>query len=155
MLTLGIVLLIIFGIVLILLEFFVIPGVTIAGFGGVILIGGGIFLSYQVFGNEAGSYFLGGSLLAVILIIIYALRANTWTRLGLKNAIHDNVKTFNPEEIQVGQSGITMTRLNPMGKVKIGDLTVEARSIDGFIDEQKEVEIVEIEKNKIIIKQKI
>jgi membrane-bound ClpP family serine protease len=57
MLTLGIVLLIVFGIVLILLEFFVIPGVTIAGIGGVLLVGGGVMLSYQAFGSEAGNYF--------------------------------------------------------------------------------------------------
>lgn len=155
MLTLGIVLLIIFGIILILLEFFVIPGVTVAGIGGVLLIGGGIVLSYQAFGTEAGNYFLAASILAVIVIIVYALRANTWTRLGLKNAINDNVTTFNPDEIKVGQEGVTITRLNPMGKVKIGKLIVEARSIDGFIDQNKEIEVVEIEKNKIIIKQKI
>lgn len=154
MLTLGIVLLIVFGIILILLEFFVIPGVTIAGIGGVLLIGVGIVLSYQVYGTLVGSYFLAGSLLAIVVIVYYALQAKTWSRLSLKNAISDNVNTFNSDDIKVGQEGKSVTRLNPMGKVKIGDLIIEARSIDGFIDQNKEIEVVEIEKNKIIIKQK-
>jgi membrane-bound ClpP family serine protease len=64
------------------------------------------------------------------------------------------VKSFDESDISIGEEGITITRLNPMGKVKIGDKVYEAHSIDGFVDPHEKIEVTQIEKNKLIIKQK-
>ena len=47
--VLAIILLIFFGIVLLLLEFLVIPGTTIAGIGGILLMAGGVYMSYNIY----------------------------------------------------------------------------------------------------------
>ena len=52
-----IVLLLLLGIVLLLLEFLVVPGVTIAGIGGVIMMGGGIYLAYTTIWQYCGTYY--------------------------------------------------------------------------------------------------
>jgi membrane-bound ClpP family serine protease len=56
------------------------------------------------------------------------------------------------QKIKVGDVGITQSRLNPMGKVFINDLTVEAKSIDGqMIDEDTEVIVNKIDWANIIV----
>lgn len=154
MLTLAIILLIVFGIVLLLLEFFVIPGVTIAGIGGVILISSGVFMSYSVFGSTTGHFFLAGSLLASIITLIYVLRSNTWKRLGLKNIIDGKTQSDLTQLFHEGDEGISLTRLAPMGKVLINEHTVEAKSMSGFIDQQKPVTVAQVLPNMLIIKLK-
>ena len=48
--------------------------------------------------------------------------------------------------LNVGDTGITLSRLNPTGKVLVNDLTVEGKSLNGeFIDEEEEVEVVRID----------
>ena len=46
--------------------------------------------------------------------------------------------------LSVGDKGITVSRLAPIGKVRFGTEVVEAKSEDGFIDQAVEVEIVEV-----------
>ena len=58
-----IVLLIVLGIGLLLLEFLVIPGVTVAALGGVLMIGGGIYLSYDHYGSSIGHMTVLGTLI--------------------------------------------------------------------------------------------
>ena len=61
-------------------------------------------------------------------------------RISLTTNIDAKVDTSDLKKINVGEVGITQSRLNPMGKVFINDLTVEAKSIDGqMIDEETEV----------------
>ena len=55
--------LIVLGIVLFLIEFLIIPGITIAGIGGMILTAAGIYLAYSNFGPQTGFYFLLGTLI--------------------------------------------------------------------------------------------
>ena len=72
-----------------------------------------------------------------------SLRANTWQRLSLKSTI-DATSTPTPEQndIRIGQRGETLTRLAPMGKVQVGDVTVEAKSVDAYIDPRQVVEVI-------------
>lgn len=154
MLTLAIIFLIVFGLLLILLEFFVIPGVTIAGIGGFLLIGLGVFLSYDFFGTTIGNYFLLGSLLAGIATLVFVLRTDTWKRLGLKSTISSQVMDNLQDDFQVGEEGESVTRLAPMGKVKIREKTVEAKSISGFVDQHQAIEVVQVLPNMLIIKLK-
>lgn len=154
MLTLAIVFLIVFGLLLILLEFFVIPGVTIAGIGGFLLIALGVYLSYDFFGPTIGNFFLAGSLLAGVAMLVIVLRTNTWKRLGLKSMISSQVNENIQADFQVGDEGESLTRLAPIGKVKINDKVVEAKSISGFVDQHQPVTIVQVLPNMVIIKLK-
>ena len=51
----------------------------------------------------------------------------------------------------MGQVGITLTRLAPMGKVRIGEVTVEAKAVDDFIDPKQPVEVIGFDNTVVIV----
>lgn len=83
----------------------------------------------------------------------YALRAQTWKKLSLHSSIDSTVEGVD-ESVKVGDCGICLGRLSPMGKVKIGEVVVEALSQSGYIDSRAEVEVVKVYKDKVIVKLK-
>ncbi len=151
--TTAVILLIVIGVVLLLLEFLVIPGTTIAAIGGILFIGAGIYLSYESFGTTTGNYVLIGSIAFLFLSIVWALRSGTWKHFMLKENIDGKVsQTESEDEIKVGDEGVCISRLNPMGRVRINGKSYEARSFDAYVNEKSPVKVVKVESNKLIVK---
>jgi membrane-bound ClpP family serine protease len=144
-------LLILTGLLLLVLEFFVFPGMTISGIGGIIMIGSGIYMAYG-YSPEIGHWFLALTLIAAFFILFLALRGKTWKRLMLNTEISGDVQTVDEETILPGDKGITITRLNPIGKARVNDLDVEARCPGRFVDPGTEIEVVKAFKTYIIVK---
>ena len=147
-----IILLILTGILLLVLEFFVFPGVTIAALGGVLMIGGGVYMAYNTYDATTGHLVLFATIVAILIVLVMALRGDTWNRLMLNTEIRDNVQTVADDSIQPGDNGITITRLNPIGKALINDQEVEARCPGQFVDPQTEIEVVKAFKTYVIVK---
>ncbi|MBN2742581.1 NfeD-like partner-binding protein [Breznakibacter xylanolyticus] len=152
MTTLVIVLLILTGLILLLLEFFVIPGVTVVGVAGALLIAAGIFFTYRNFGPGGGHIALIITLLAGLVMVLLALRSKTWDRLALKSEIDSNITTVDESCVKEGDDGITISRLNPIGKAQIGNQIIEAHCPGHFIDEKTPVQVVKVHKTYIIVK---
>lgn len=158
--AMAITLLIILGIGLLLVEFLLVPGITVAGIGGLAMMAGGVYLGYTNYGMEVGTYILIGNLIAVVIAIAYALRGNTWRKFMLNSEITSHAFDKSEEEdteenrIYPGDIGITVSRLNPMGKVFIKDAYVEGKASNIYIDPQTEVEVVKVFPNQIIVKPK-
>lgn len=149
----AVILLIALGILLVLLEILVIPGTTVAGVGGILFLGGGIYLSYIKFGTVTGHYILLGVILFIILSIYLSLKSKTWKKLMLNSKIDGKTNIINEENVKQGDVGFTITRLAPMGRVLINGENVEAKS-EHFIDQNVEIEVEKILDNKIIVKLK-
>lgn len=147
-----IILLILTGILLLILEVFVFPGITIAGIGGFILAASGVYMAYAQFGQTTGNIVLVSTIVTATVVIILALRSKTWDKLMLKTQLTESVEPINEEQIQPGDQGITITRLNPMGKVRINDIDMEARCPDSFVDPQVPIEVVKVFKTYVIVK---
>lgn len=147
-----IIFLIVIGIILILLEFLVIPGTTIAAIAGFILAGSGVYLSYSTYGTNAGHLVLGITVVSTVLAVVFSLRSKTWKKAMLDTEITGVANTYQMDKIAVGDTGKTMSRLAPMGKVMINDIIYEAKSFSQFVDPQTEIEILKIENNIIIVK---
>ncbi len=151
----AIVLLVLLGIILVLMEFFVVPGITVAGIGGLLLIVGAIFIAYNTRGATTGNYVLLGSLLSLFIALIFSLRSGTWKRIMLDtNVISTITDVPLSEKIKTGDKGITITRISPMGKVMVNDMVVEAKSLEGIINPNTEIEVVKVLNTNIIIKPK-
>lgn len=153
--SLGVIIfLIILGILLFLVEFLIVPGITIAGIGGAISIIAGVVLAFYYEGPATGLIVLISTAVLISLTAVFMLKAGTWKKLMLNKAIDGKVDFVRMEEerIKVGDKGKTITRLNPMGKVRVGDEYYEAKALDKLIDQNQEIEIVKIESNKIIVK---
>lgn len=148
---LAIVLLIFLGIVLLLIEFTVIPGVTIAGIGGFLLLAASVYIAFADLGNVAGFITLAVVLIASPLLVYYFFKSRTGKKMILESEIDGVVENFNPEKLNVGDTGKTLGRLAPMGKIKVNGEVVEAQSNGRFIDHQTDIKIVKIHMNKIIV----
>ena len=148
-----VILLIVLGIILVLLEILVIPGTTIAGIGGILFLSGGIYMSYEKFGTTVGHYILLGVILFIILSIYLSLKSKTWKKLMLNSKIDSKTNVIDEEKVKKGDTGVTITRLAPMGRVLINGENVEAKS-EHFIDQNVEVEVEKILDYKIIVKLK-
>lgn len=150
---LAIILLIALGILLFVIEFLLIPGVTIAGIGGAVVMGVAVYMSYKTHGNTVGNYTLIATLILTIGGFTYALRAKTWNRLMLKKNIDGKVEVgLENETIKVGDRGESITRMAPVGKVLINGLVVEGKSQRGFLDQHKPVEVIKVLNTQVIIK---
>ncbi len=150
---LAIIIIIVLGILLFIVEFLLIPGVTIAGIGGAILMGVAVYMSYKTHGNTVGNYTLIATLILTIGMFVYALRAKTWNRLMLKKDIEGKVEVgLENETVKVGDRGESITRMAPVGKVLINGLVVEGKSQRGFLDQHTPVEVIKVLNTQVIIK---
>lgn len=152
---LAIVLLILLGIVLLIIEFLLIPGITIAGIGGTLLIGAGVFMAYKTHGTIVGNYTLLGSFLFGVVTVYLSLKSKTWRKFMLSdNITGQSSESLTEEQVKTGDTGKTITRMNPIGNVMVNNLIIEAKSTTGFIPENTEVVVTKIVSSKIIVKPK-
>jgi len=147
-----IILLLVLGVVLILLEFFVLPGITVAGIAGVLMMLGGIYLSYHHYGNMIGHLTVLGSVVFSLLALWLALKSGTWNRIMLKTEISSKVEKLEEDSVVVGDEGVCLSRLAPMGQVRINNNIVEAKSIGTYVDEKTEVKVIKIVDKIIVVK---
>ena len=146
---------ILLGIIFLLAEIFLLPGISIAGIAGFIFLVGGIAYAYMYMGTMAGNMTLIISVFLIMGSFLYFIKSKSLRRISLTTNIDAKVDTSDLKKINVGDVGITQSRLNPMGKVFINDFTVEAKSIDGqMIDEDTEVVVNKVDWSNIIVSRK-
>ena len=146
--------LLIIGVILFLIEIFLIPGISVAGVGGLVATISAIVYAYVKIGLWAGHFTLIAAVLLILLALFITLRTNTIDRVSLKSEIDSKVDTMQGLNISPGDQGITISRLAPMGKVEVNGNALEAKSEDGLIEEQQPIEVVKVLSNNIIVKLK-
>lgn len=149
-----IIILIIVGLLFLLLEVLVVTGTTLVGILGFILMGIGIWQAYSIYGQPAGHYTVGATVLATVLILTVALKSKTWQRMMLKSEISGRVNIVDEMIVKVGDTGTTITRLAMGGNARINGEIYEVQSTGKFIDEGSDITIVKIDQNKIFVKLK-
>ena len=147
-----IVLLIVLGLLFLVAELLLFPGLSIGGILALVCYGGAIWYAFDSLSVTAGIWTVVAVLALSLLSLIISLRAKTWQRLALKQEI-DSVSMPKPEtEVALGTLGVTISRLAPMGKVSINGKTYEAKSTDVFIDQRQYVEVVGYDNFTLIVK---
>ena len=150
---LAIILLIVLGIFLFIVEFLLVPGITVAGVGGAILMAFAVYFAYTTHGNTVGNYTLVATLVLTVGGGAYALRARTWKRLMLDKGIESKVEVgLEEDKIKVGDRGESITRMAPVGRVLINGIIVEGKSQRGFLDQHTPVEVIKVLNTQVIIK---
>ncbi len=148
-------LVILLGIIFLLAEIFLLPGLTVSGIAGFVFLVGGIAYAYMYMGVLAGNIALLISVFLLLGSFLYFIKSKSLRRISLTTNIDAKVDTSDLKKINVGDVGITQSRLNPIGKVYINNLTVEAKSIDGeMIDEDTEVIVNKVEWVNILVSRK-
>ena len=148
-----IVLLILLGAIFLMAELVLLPGVSI---GGILALGCNVAAGYFAFawyGSTAGWIAIGIIFLVAVFVTILSLRAKTWQKLSLHQQItSSSMDTPQEHNVKVGDRGVAITRLAPMGKVEIAGRTFEAQSTSELIDQQSEIEVPGFENFNIIVK---
>ncbi len=147
----AIILLILLGLVLLLIEFAVIPGVTVAGVGGFLLLAGSVYIAFTTYGTVPGFITLAIVLILAPAMVYYFFKTRTGRKMILEKNIEGKVELLDIEKITVGDIGKTIGRLAPMGKAKINGLVVEAQSTGALVDHNTEIKVLKIVSNKIIV----
>jgi membrane-bound ClpP family serine protease len=144
------ILLILLGIVLMILDFLVIPGGVVAIIGVLCMVGG-VVSAFVQFGTTVG--FLTLLLTAVLTFLFFFLmmRTKTWRKLQLNTQIDSKMNEIDETKLKVGTEGVSVSRLAPTGTAVFGDTEAEVVSLQGFIDENTPVVIRKIEGSKIIV----
>lgn len=147
-----VVVLLLAGIIFFLIELFLIPGVSIAGVAGTLFLAGAIFFAYSQLGSVAGHLTLAGSLVLLGVAIWIFLRSKALEKMSLKAEIDGKIDPLKDTEIKIGDKGLTVSRLAPMGKVRINGHTIEAKTSDDFVDQNTAVEVVEVYSTNVLVK---
>ena len=163
------------GFVFIGLEIFVIPGFGIFGIGGILLVAISIVLAGQDFvipmsgkdwervpyslmpvagaglGLVGAVFFLQAAIEKSPFLSRFVLDTNDREDTGLREG--DPEATANWEHL-LGKEGVTVTRLNPSGKVKIDGSIYDVISTGLMLDKDTEVDVVEAVANRIVVQAK-
>jgi membrane-bound ClpP family serine protease len=146
-----IVFLMVAAIALILAEIFLLPGITLAGIGGALFAVGGVAYAYTL-NAQTGNITLISSIVVFGGLFFLTMRSNAFNRVALKAEIESKVSSPRETSLNIGDAGITVSRLAPIGKARFNDITVEAKSVNDFIDEKMPVVIVSIEGYHVTVK---
>lgn len=138
------------AIFLLIAEIFLLPGITIAGVAGALFAIGGLVFAYST-DATVGNITLVASLLAFGGCFLWLMRSNSFSRVSLKTDIESTVESPRDMNLKVGDKGRTLSRLAPIGKARFGAITVEAKSINEFIDENTAIVILRIDGYNVVV----
>lgn len=158
----------ILGVILIILEVFVIPGFGIAGVTGIVLVFSALLLSMiqnNVFDFEfveAGAFSIAfqtvgigfiGSIIFVFFTASLLIKSNAFKRIALQESIDVKMNTsIEPTTSLIGKEGIAFTILRPSGKVKLDENIYDATTRGSFINQNDKIIVVEDNKASLKVK---
>lgn len=138
------------AILLFLAEIFLLPGLSIAGIAGVLFAIAGVVYAYTI-NITTGHITLGGSVFVFGGLFLWLLRAKSFQRVALKTDVDSTLTSTRDLNLRIGDEGVTLSRLAPIGKARFGQTIVEAKAQDSFIDEQTPIEIIRINGYNVIV----
>jgi membrane-bound ClpP family serine protease len=146
-----IIFLVILGIVLLLIEVTILPGITIAGVGSFLVLVYSVYLAFTTYGSLIGFLTLAFVLIVSPLLVYYFFKGKAGKSMVLNTVLTGVANEINPEKVKVGDIGVTIGRLAPMGKIKVNDEVVEVRSTGTFVNPGEKVRIIHIEKSMVTV----
>lgn len=144
---------IVLGIILVLVEILLIPGITFFGVIGGILMLLGIILSYISFGSTMGNYTLLSTAIVSVVIVLLSFKLKLWNRFVIKSTLEGKANVIDNANINIGDIITTTSKLQPVGTAIINNQKLEVSTKGEFVETNKKVEIIKIVQNKIIVKE--
>jgi membrane-bound ClpP family serine protease len=143
--------LLLIGLSLIIVELVFIPGTTVVGLLGLVFTITGVIVSYNHFGDQIGFYVLMGVLVTTAASLYFSFRSGAWSRFSLKSSIDSKVNEGILESIHVGDEGLTISALRPIGKASFKDKVLEVKTSGTYLDQGQRVKIILIQANTIFV----
>lgn len=136
--------LIIAGLILFIIEVFLLPGISIAGTVSAACMLYGNYYAFDTLGTIPGCITLAVSALGVVAITIWFMRSKTVDKLSLKKTIDYRPEPLKGLDLKVGDEGIALTRLALIGNAEFNGRIIEVRSSGDFIDEKSKIRVERI-----------
>lgn len=144
--------LILAGILLMLIEMLLTPGVGIAGILSLGAFGASVWYAFNSFGYTVGWVLLVVVTLILVVMMLFILRSGTWKKLSLKTEIDSSVND-EFEHLKVGDTGVAQTRLAPLGTARFGNVSCEVKSFNNnMVAAGTSIEVIAIENNRVEVK---
>lgn len=140
-----------FGLILIVIEVIFVPGTTFVGIAGFVFAGYGIYLSFDHFGTNGGFTTLGISFILGVGVLVYSFKYRAWEKFAAKGVMAGAVNDEKDLALKVGDEGMTISSLKPIGKASFNDEELEVRSLGEFIEEKQPIKIIEIDNKKVVV----
>lgn len=144
--------LVLLGLFFLVAELVFLPGAALGVILSLASYAAATYFAFVRIGMVGGFITLGIIIVLSLIATIISLRAKTWQRFALKNKVEGQSMQTPAEEVKIGDCGVTISRLSPMGKVLIGGKEYEAKSAEAYIDQRTEVTVTGFENFTIIVK---
>lgn len=160
------------GVVLLLVEIFIIPGFGVTGISGIILILLALVLSRQDFVVPEFvwqwdlfkknllfvSLSLVGSLALIGILMISLPHSRLFSRLvlsdsGGKGSVPGDLESLGQKnEISIGEKAVALTDLRPVGKAEFGSTVLVVQTDGEYIDKGSEVVVIRKEGLRLVVR---
>ena len=143
---------ILIGLFLAIVELYLIPGTTVVGLIGAVIVVIGIYLAFSNYGVKAGTITLIVSAVVTVVMFVGAFKMFASGKFAVQNEIDGKVDMLKDVKIATGDVGIALGAIKPYGKAFINGNRLEVQSKGDFIDEGNKLKVVSISQNKVIVK---
>ena len=152
----GLIVLFIVGIVLMAMEFFVVPGFGVTGIGGLIAI----FTSlYFFFPDPSTALGIMASVLVLSIIILFVLIrlfgvSKFWNNisLGESQSNKSGYTSHSDQNKLLGTTGKTLTHLRPAGTAEINGKRIDVITEGDYIDKNQVIKVIRVKGSRVIVK---
>lgn len=145
-------LLVLISVVFLVMEIFLFPGFSVCGIVSLALGGAAVWYAFSKVSVTAGLVTTVIWLVVLAIGVWLFVKSKALDKMSLNTELKETSNLYDIDKVEVGMKGVSSSRLAPMGKVTVNGKEYEAKSIDGFVDQKCEVEVVAIEDNKLIVK---
>lgn len=139
------------GVALIIVEIIFVPGTTVVGILGLLIGLYGVYRSYELYGAETGHWVLAGSMTLGLIATILSFKSGAWNKFSNKSVMKTPVNEGLTAGLEIGKEGLSISSLKPIGKAEFDNKTYEVTSLGHFVEENKAVRIIKVERNKIFV----
>ncbi len=143
--------LIIAGLILFIIEVFLLPGISIAGIISAVCLLYANYYAFDTMGTLPGCITLAISAIGVIAITIWFMRSKTVDKLSLKKTIDYKPEPLKGLNLKAGDEGIALTRLALIGNAEFNGNIIEVRSTGDFIEEKSRIRVNRIRDGIVLV----
>ena len=143
--------LIIAGLILFIIEVFLLPGISIAGIISAICLLYANYYAFETMGTLPGCITLAISAIGVVAITVWFMRSKTVDKLSLKKTIDYKPEPLKGLNLKAGDEGVALTRLALIGNAEFDGNIIEVRSTGDFIEEKSRIRVNRIRDGIVLV----
>lgn len=152
----GLILLFIIGIVLMVLELFVVPGFGITGVGGLIAIFASLYFFFPDPNTALGvlAAVLVLSIIALVVLIKLFGVSKMWKNISLieSQSGETGYTSHSDRKSLLGAKGEALTHLRPAGTANVNGERIDVVTEGNYIEKGRKIKIIKVEGSRVVVK---